>query len=326
MHPALSVIFFTTLSGAGYGLLALLGGGIALGLWPQGTMQTLAPLAVGLVLVSIGLLASTAHLGQPLRAWRAFSQWRSSWLSREGVASVLTYLPALAIAAERLTGAAETPWSAAAHVAGLLLVIGAIVTVYCTARIYSSLRTIPAWHDGWVAPGYLLLAASSGGFWLWLLATLAQRDGIGFERLGLAAGLLAGIVAATMAATFVKLMYWRRIDRAAPVATVESATGLAAFGAVAAFERPHTEHNYLTKEMGFVLARRHSSRLRAIALLVGFAAPLACVVAALYWLALAPAFALLALLCTSLGVFVERWLFFAEARHVVTLYYGARRV
>ena len=31
MHPALSVLFFTTLSGAGYGLLGLLGAGVALG-------------------------------------------------------------------------------------------------------------------------------------------------------------------------------------------------------------------------------------------------------------------------------------------------------
>lgn len=326
MHPALSVIFFTTLSGAGYGLLALLGGGIALDLWPRGTTATLAPLAVGGVLVSIGLLASTAHLGQPWRAWRAFSQWRSSWLSREGVASVATYLPVIVLATGLSGASPDTALPLASRIAGALLVVGAAVTVYCTARIYSSLRTIPAWHDTTVTPGYLLLAAYTGGLWLWLLGALARRGGDGIGRLGLAPELLAGIVFLAMLAAFVKLLYWRRIDDAAPVAGIGSATGLGAFGAVSAFERPHTEQNYITREMGFVLARRHAPRLRAVALLAGFALPLACVVAALQWPALTPAFAVVALAAASTGVFVERWLFFAQARHVVNLYYGARSV
>src|SRR3546814_1133677 len=97
MHPALSVIFFTTLSGAGYGLLAWLGVSIALlnlrGQVPSALVGVqLAALLLGLVLSTIGLLISLGHLGQPLRAWRAFSQWRTSWLSREGVVSIPTLL------------------------------------------------------------------------------------------------------------------------------------------------------------------------------------------------------------------------------------------
>src|SRR5258708_1591332 len=95
MHPALSVIFFTTATGAGYGLLALLGASAALGLLPPPDFALgLVSLGLALGLISSGLFASTAHLGHPERAWRAFSQWRSSWLSREGVASVATYVPA----------------------------------------------------------------------------------------------------------------------------------------------------------------------------------------------------------------------------------------
>src|SRR3546814_12668994 len=87
MHPALSVIFFTTLSGAGYGLLAWLGVSIALlnlrGQVPSALVGVqLAALLLGLVLSTIGLLISLGHLGKPLRAWRAFSQWRTSWLPR----------------------------------------------------------------------------------------------------------------------------------------------------------------------------------------------------------------------------------------------------
>src|SRR5256885_1551665 len=94
MHPAFSVIIFTTASGAGYGLLALLGLGATLGLLPADFTFGLVAFGLALGLITGGLLSSTLHLGHPERAWRAFSQWRTSWLSREGVASVATYLPA----------------------------------------------------------------------------------------------------------------------------------------------------------------------------------------------------------------------------------------
>jgi sulfite dehydrogenase (quinone) subunit SoeC len=327
MHPALSVIFFTTLSGAGYGLLGLLGAGIALDWWPRATIAVLAPLGVGLALASIGLLASTAHLGQPLRAWRAFSQWRSSWLSREGVASVATYLPALALGIGALYTTPGTAWPVAQRIAGALLLAGAAVTVFCTARIYSSLRTIPAWHDNLVVPAYLLFAAYSGTLWLWLLGAAWRRgDAVIWNRLGLPPWLLAGLVLAAMAVTVVKLLYWRRVDAPVTVASAASATGLAAFGEVSAFEKPHTEQNYINREMGFVVARKHAQRLRAFALLCGLGAPLLGVLAAISLPAWSAPSAAVALLAGSIGIFVERWLFFAQARHVVNLYYGAQRI
>src|ERR1700746_2338146 len=94
MHPAFSVILFTTTSGAGYGLLVLLGVFAGTGLLPENPWFGFASLALALGMATAGLLASTFHLGPPERAWRAFSQWRSSWLSREGVAAVATFLPA----------------------------------------------------------------------------------------------------------------------------------------------------------------------------------------------------------------------------------------
>ena len=94
MHPAKSVIFFTTASGAGYGLLFWLGLYGSLGLLPAGTWFAVVGFGLALVLVTAGLISSTFHLGHPERAWRALSQWRSSWLSREGVAAIVTYVPA----------------------------------------------------------------------------------------------------------------------------------------------------------------------------------------------------------------------------------------
>ena len=88
MHPAPSVIVFTTLSGLGFGLLFWLG----LGLPAVTGWTAFAFFAIAYLLAVGGLMASTFHLGRPERALKAFTQWRSSWLSREGWASVATLL------------------------------------------------------------------------------------------------------------------------------------------------------------------------------------------------------------------------------------------
>src|SRR6516225_10243058 len=95
MHPAFSVIFFTSATGAGNGLLIVLGILGALGLLPHDRVLAATALCLALSLNVVGLVSSMFHLGRPERMWRAFSQWRSSWLSREAVASMLTFLPAV---------------------------------------------------------------------------------------------------------------------------------------------------------------------------------------------------------------------------------------
>jgi DMSO reductase anchor subunit len=120
-----------------------------------------------------------------------------------------------------------------------------------------------------------------------------------------------------LVAAALKLGYWRFIDRSRGAGTAESATGLGRFGRVRLLDPPHTEENYLLKEMGYRIARRHAAKLRAIAALLGFVLPLGLVLAAPRLLGLVAA------LSASAGVLVERWLFFAEAKHAVTLYYGA---
>src|SRR5207247_3370728 len=93
-------------------------------------------------LITAGLLASTAHLGRAERAWRAFSQWRTSWLSREGVMAVATYVPAglLAIGWVFL-GTARGLFALMA----LLTIVCAVLTLYTTGMIYASLRAIRQW-------------------------------------------------------------------------------------------------------------------------------------------------------------------------------------
>ena len=121
-----------------------------------------------------------------------------------------------------------------------------------------------------------------------------------------------------------KIATWRHNDRLGIGATLNSATGLAG-GEVRSLEWPHTEENYILKEMGFRVARKHSARLRLIAQALAFALPLA-LLATAFGLPVAPwlsaALSLIAAVSQIAGMLVERWLFFAEAKHTVALYYG----
>jgi len=312
VHPASSVIVFTTLSGAGYGLLGWIGLYAAAGLLPMRPLFAVVTMLVGLGTVTVGLLSSTLHLGHPERAWRALSQWRTSWLSREGVASIVAYIPALLFGFGWVAGGALRDWLA---LIGPALTLCAIVTVICTAYIYRSLKPIPRWSNGWVVPNYLVLAAMTGAL---LLAGLARVFAVPLPGIDIAAG------ASVLIALGLKLGYWRSTGRAKPVSTPESATGLGAIGRVDLFEAPHTSENYLLKEMGYRIARKHAAKLRVIAVVLAFLAPLALLGAAYQWRALSLPFTVVAPLVALVGVLTERWLFFAEARHVVILYYGRR--
>jgi DMSO reductase anchor subunit len=315
MHPAYSVILFTTASGAGYGLLVWLAVA-ALGWSAAGDRNFgLVAFAVAFGLVTLGLLSSTLHLGRPMRAWRAFSQWRTSWLSREGVLAMATFVPAGLLAL--LWVFADGGPTLLRSTLALATIGGAVVTVWCTGMIYQSLPTIRAWHHPLVSPIYLLLALASGAA---LLHVLTRSFGDG----GTWAGLLA--VGLLLSAGALKVHYWRTIDNADRHYTAEAATGLGRFGTVRQIEPPHTQSNFVMREMGYTVARRHADRLRRLVLAVGFALP-----ALLLALAL-PGDGLLASLARwvaigamAVGLIVERWLFFAQAQHVVTLFYGADR-
>ncbi|MEO8715309.1 MAG: DmsC/YnfH family molybdoenzyme membrane anchor subunit [Acetobacteraceae bacterium] len=312
MKPALSVIFFTTASGAGYGMLFWLGILDAFGQLPGARWFGPIGIGVAMALASAGLMASTAHLGRPERAWRAISQWRTSWLSREGVAALLAYLPAAGFFAAWLAAGAAAPVTRAF---GALSALVAVATVVCTAMIYGSLKPIRQWHNRFVIPTYLLLGAFSGAACFAALAIFWQPH---------AARVAAGLaVASGIAGAAAKLAYWRFIDRTRGVNTIESATGLGSLGPVRMLEAPNSEENYLLREMGFRIGRKHARPLRWVALALGFALPLLLLIVGAALAGITGRVLLsVAGLCALLGLYVERWLFFAQATHTVTLYYG----
>jgi DMSO reductase anchor subunit len=307
MRPAASIVVFTTLSGAGYGLMAWLALLRPLGLVPQGAWFGVPVLLLALALVTAGLLSSLLHLGRPERAWRALSQWRSSWLSREGVAAVASFPPALLFGLAMLAGR-----EGLALVFGLLTAAGAVATVWCTGMIYASLKPVREWHLPLVAPGYLVFGGFTGAALLAAAAALAGG--------GPAALLLAALVAAVALA--LKRAIWAAADGAPMPATLASLTGLSRFGTVRPLDPPATEPAYLMREMGFRIARDHAAKLRRIVLWGGFVAPaLLLSLGALAGGWVAALLATLAAAAAMAGMLVERWLFFAEATHTVAAYY-----
>lgn len=307
MHPAYSVILFTTASGAGYGLLALL---CLVGL-SHGEASSIAfgltAMVISLGLITVGLLASTFHLGHPERAWRALSQWRSSWLSREGVLAVATYVPAVLFGIV-WSGLYPSPdlIKPLAVVTGVL----ALLTVMSTGKIYATLKTIRAWHNPWTVWVYLTFALATGAT---ILAALTAVFG------NFPAFLVWFASAWLVIATIVKLAYWRSIDAAPRDLTIEQATGLGRIGSVSQWEVPHTAENFVQKEMGYAVARRHAAKLRRLVII--------CLVLAIVLMLVALPVPFAALLSAALAIFasvVQRWLFFAEAQHVATLFYGAK--
>ncbi|MCY1125464.1 dimethyl sulfoxide reductase anchor subunit [Frigidibacter sp. RF13] len=285
MHPAPSVIVFTTLSGAGFGFLFLLNLGLAGGTG----LGALVAYAVGGALAVAGLLASTFHLGNPGRAWRAFSQWRTSWLSREAWFSSATLILSAFAALERMGGGGP-------DLVGLAGAALAAATVLATAMIYAQLRTVPRWNH-WTTPLTYAAFALTGG---------AILSGWGW-----AAGLACLVLAAAM------LLAWRLGDDrfATAGSTPNAATGLP--GEVRPFAA-HTAQSYVTKEMIHQVGRKHARKLRLIAIVLACLLP----AALLFALPAGPVAALPAFACHLAGAMVQRWLFFAEAEHVVGHYYG----
>ena len=195
-----------------------------------------------------------------------------------------------------------------------LTIAGALLTLWCTGMIYASLPTIRAWNQPLVAPVYVVLALATGGVLMNLLLAV-----FGYELRWAATGTILALVFGAI----LKRLYWTAIDTAAKTYTAESATGLGRFGTVRPLDPPHTQPNFVMREMGYQVARRHAERLRRVSAALLFLLP---IMGGLLLLLNLPnsiqiAIAALSALSAVAGVLTERWLFFAEAEHVVVVFY-----
>ncbi|MEW5880727.1 MAG: DmsC/YnfH family molybdoenzyme membrane anchor subunit [Pseudomonadota bacterium] len=313
MHPAFSVIFLTTLIGAGQGLfvalyLAELGARYG---WispvPGGFYAAGSALVIALMV--LGLIASIFHLGRPERGWRAAARWRTSWLSRE-----IIVLP-LFTAGAFFYGAAHwlLPPDAGARTTlalGAVTVVLSFALYVCTGMIYACLKFLQEWATPLTVVNYTLLGLASGFTAATAYAAFAAPPLAGF--FGQGALVLAGAALLTRGASLV------RNARLKPKSTLATAIGI-------------KHQKIVQKSMGMMggafntrefFHGRTRATLRAVKwlfLLLVFPVPAALLAAGLAQASaplLAAAFAL-----QYLGLLAERWFFFAQANHPQNLYY-----
>ncbi|MCE2658749.1 MAG: dimethyl sulfoxide reductase anchor subunit [Rubrivivax sp.] len=312
MHPAWSILCFTTLVGVAQGLATLLA--VATLMRVSMTPGFVAgALALSLFLLLAGLVSSFLHLGHPRRAWRAVLMWRTSWMSREVIV-----LPAfiglvglwwLALVVGHPIG--QSPWLPA------LVIAGALALWVCTAMIYACLRFIEEWAHPLTVVNFVLIGLSSGMVLACALAAAAGQDAL-LRRFGLATLLLV------LAAWAMRVVSLRRHARIRHRSTLQSATGLRA-GKLAQTSMGMSAGSFNTREFFHGAVPVTVQRVRLGFQVMGFLLPALCLVAglaglggqgggsALPWL--------LASACQLPGLLAERWLFFAEAKHPQNLYY-----
>lgn len=291
MHPAPSVIIFTALSGLGFGMMVFLG----LGFLDVSGWVAFVFVAVAYALAGGGLMSSLFHLGHPERFLKAFKQWRSSWLSREGVLSMATM---------GVFGIYALLWIFMDNRIEWLGYVGAalsVLTIYSTSMIYAQMKSVPRWHTPMTSVLYLLYGFAGGA----LLTTQV---------------VLAGWLMLALAVA--QIVTWVQGDGAFAKtgSDMGTATGLGFLGKVRLLEKPHSGTNYLMSEMIHVIGRKHIVKLRIIALTLGSLIPAVLLLA----LPSGHMLGLVVILIHLVGLFAQRWLFFAEAEHVVGLYYGQR--
>lgn len=321
MHPAFSVVFLTTLIGAGQGLFLALftvESYAAFGLLPAQSSGFYAMGSViALILLGLGLFSSFFHLGHPERAWRAAMQWRTSWLSREvivlpafmgtvflyGIAHWFGINPVLA----------ELPSGAPVNITAVLGTLGtmlAFALYICTAMIYACLRFLREWHTPLTVINYILLGGASG---FTLAAALAASEAP--EVMPLLASWALIITALGLIGRAATLI---RNARLKPKSTLQTAIGI--------------KHPKIVQKTQGMMGGAFNTReffhgqnaallrsLKWVFLLTAFVIPLGLLSMGLSMAA--GGMLLLAFVIQYLGLLAERWFFFAQANHPQNLYY-----
>ncbi len=322
MHPAFSVIFLTTLIGVGQGLfLALYTGQVysLANLLPPQDSQSFYGVGslVALLLLGGGLFASFFHLGHPERAWRAITRWRTSWLSREVIV-----LPAFMgmvffyglVHYLELTGVwfnvkGTLPLDASLLI-GLLAGLLAFLLYICTAMIYASLKFLQEWHTPLTVANYTLLGLASG---FMLAAAFSAYTGVDLvDFFGTWAVIFTLLAWLSRGASLIRNRHLR------PKTTLQSAIGFR--------HRDLTQKaqgfmggSFNTREFFHGQSGRTLKTVKYAFLLLVFPAPIVLIGAA--YLGESPTLPILAFSVQYVGLLMERWYFFAEARHPQNLYY-----
>jgi DMSO reductase anchor subunit len=315
MQPAFSVLFLTTLIGAGQGLfvalfLAELGSAVGWTSAAEAGFLTLGAV-VALALTGLGLLSSFFHLGRPERAWRSATRWRSSWLSRE-----VLVLPMFMGALFLYAAAHGSGWSSGRMtetlVLGAVTAVLALALYVCTGMIYACLKFLQEWHSPLTVINYIVLGVASG---FTLAAALAAYGAPGlFPFFG------RGALIVTMAGLLTRGASLLRNARLKPKSTLQTAIGIR-HPRIVQITQGFMGGSFNTREFFHGRPVTLFRSIKWIFLTLAFPVP-----AALLTLALAQQSAALAALAFAVqyvGLLAERWFFFAQANHPQNLYYQA---
>lgn len=309
MHPAFSVLVFTVMSGAGYGLITLMILGHLGGLAQlQDSSVILTGGVLAFLMISGGLLSSTLHLANPKNAWRSFSRFKTSWLSREAVFAILFYPFVLIYLGSVWVQGAEI--SGFGEFAAVCAAVLAMMTLFCTSMIYASLKTIRQWNSSLTPVNYIALGLMSGSILLVAVQSVVGEAGSDL--------LVTLAMSLTVLGAAVKLIYLFWIGKPAG-STIQTATGFTQ-ASVRLLDQGHTSNGFLNNEFGYTVEANKLLRLRMLMIAVAFVIPFLLVLSA------SSGLLVIAAASTIAGLLVERWLFFAEARHVVRLFHGDQTV
>ena len=144
VQTAIGAFATTFLAGHGSGLVAL----------------------AALVLIGLGMAASTAHLGKPLRFYRGFNNLRHSNLSREALATVL-----FGAATTVYLGADLMGWPRLALGFGTAAIATGAATIYTMVRCYL-IPARPFWNHWHTAASFVGASLALGG---WAALALTPR-------------------------------------------------------------------------------------------------------------------------------------------------------
>jgi DMSO reductase anchor subunit len=322
MHPAFSIIFLTTLIGAGQGLfLALYTGQLysAFKLLPAENSVQFYVLGslISLALLVAGLGSSFFHLGRPERAWRSAARWRTSWMSREVIVLPVFMASVAAWGLLHFMG-----WKPVLFTLGssfpvdLSLLVGAVATLLCfalflcTGMIYACIKMLQEWATPWTVVNYTLLGWASGFTLVTGFAAYQGSEQTGF--FGAWAIILTVLALVGRSASLV------RNARLKPKSTMETAIGIRhhqieqkAQGAMGG--------SFNTREYFHGASKRKYKNVKWLFLLLVFPVPLILLAAGLA--SASPVLLVAAFLVQYVGLLLERWFFFAQANHPQNLYY-----
>jgi len=312
MHPAFSVIFLTTLIGVGQGLFTalMLGQTYELSNAEVSFGDNFYTIGAFLVLIFMGggLFASIFHLGRPERAWRAASQWRTSWLSREVImlplfmAVVFFYM-----LAEYYQYGIDT-----SLLLGLLGVIVSFLLFYCTGMIYACLSFLREWATPLTIVNFILFGSASGFTFAAFYAAISAPELVATY----------GWFAIALTVLGLATRYWTLVRNAALRAKAKTTTQTAiGFRGKQVTQRSQGQMggSYNTREFFHGKAESVVKQMKTIFMVLAFPIPIV-----LLFIGMSTEsvfFLFLAFIVQYIGLCAERWYFFAQVNHPQNIYY-----